>query len=328
MKTSFDLLCHGHSLSEKEAYQLFQNIHEGDLNSSQIAAMMAFYIARPITVQELAGFKNALLDVCIPVKLDRDAIDVCGTGGDQKNTFNISTLSALVLASSGIPVAKHGNYGSSSGSGSSDILTYLGYQFKNNSGDLNRELENHNICFIHAPLFHPSLKTVAIQRKELGVRTLFNMLGPLVNPAKVKYHYIGVYGLDIARLYHYILQESKSFYTIVHSLDGYDEISLTSSFKQITPLSEKLVEPNELGFDLQYHNSITAGNTIKQAAEIFSNILKNECTNEQKNVVIVNSAYAMQCYNNQLSIADCIAICRESIESKKTYTLFKNLTSN
>ena len=328
MKTTFELLCHGHNLSETEAYQLFQNIYQGNLNPSQISAIMTFYIARPITLNELNGFKKSLLDVCVPVNIDRDAIDVCGTGGDQKNTFNISTLSALVLAASGITVAKHGNYGSSSVSGSSDILNYLGYKFKNNSDDLNKEIDKHNICFMHAPLFHPALKAVATQRKELGVRTLFNMLGPLVNPAQVKYRYIGVYGLDIARLYHYILQQSNTSYTLVHSLDGYDEVSLTNSFKLISSTSEKTIEPIDLGFNLQSQESISGGETIKDAADIFLNVLKNESTDEQKNVVIVNSALAMHSYIPTVSIADCIGICKETIESKKTYILFKNLITN
>lgn len=328
METTFNLLCRGHNLSEVEAYHLFQQIYQGDLNASQITAIMTFYIARPITVQELNGFKKALLDVCVPVTIERDAIDVCGTGGDQKNTFNISTLSALVLGASGVTVAKHGNYGSSSVSGSSDILNYLGYQFKSTSDDLNKELDKHDICFMHAPLFHPALKTVATQRKELGVKTLFNMLGPLVNPAKVKYRYIGVYGLDIARMYQYILQQSHCDYTIVHSLDGYDEVSLTQSFKHITSITEKIIEPIDLGFSIQSQESIFGGNTIQESATIFLNVLKNECTPEQKNVVIVNSALAMHCYDNKRSMADCMGICKESIESKKTYTLFKNLIAN
>lgn len=328
MKSTFDSLCQGHNLTEIEAYGLFQNICERNFNASQISAIIAFYIARPITVQELTGFKNALLDVCVPVNLHKDAIDVCGTGGDQKNTFNISTLSAIVIAASGVPVAKHGNYGSSSVSGSSDILNYLGYQFKNNSDDLNKELDKHNICFMHAPLFHPTLKTVATQRKELGVRTLFNMLGPIANPAKVKYRYIGVYGLDIARMYHYMLQQSNANYAIVHSLDGYDEVSLTNSFKFITSTYEKTIEPIDLGFQVQSQLSISGGNTMKESADIFLNVLKNECTTEQKNVVLINSALAMQCYNNKLNVAECVNICRESIESKKVYTLFKNLTTN
>jgi anthranilate phosphoribosyltransferase len=328
MKTSFNLLCHGHTLSETEAYQLLQDICNNQFNASQIAAIMAFYIARPITVNELIGFRKALLDVCIPVKLDRESIDVCGTGGDQKDTFNISTLSALVLAASGIPVAKHGNYGSSSVSGSSDILKHLGYQFKTTSDDLNREFNQHNICFMHAPLFHPALKTVAASRKELAVKTFFNLLGPLVNPANISFRYVGVYGLEVARLYNYILQQDKANYCLVHSIDGYDEVSLTSSFKYITKTTEKTIEPESLGFSSLTQEDLFGGNTIKEVSTIFVNVLKNECTNAQKNVVTINSALAMNAYDPSKSIAECVDICKETIESEKTYKLFKNLTSN
>ena len=328
MKTSFNLLCHGHILSETEAYQLLQDICQNQFNASQIAAIMAFYIARPITVNELMGFRKALLDVCVPVKLDREAIDVCGTGGDQKDTFNISTLSALVLAASGIPVAKHGNYGSSSVSGSSDILKHLGYEFKTNSDDLNREFNQHNICFMHAPLFHPALKTVAASRKELAVKTFFNLLGPLVNPANISFRYVGVYGLEVARLYNYILQQDKANYCLVHSIDGYDEVSLTSSFKYITKTSEQTIEPESLSFSTLKQEDIFGGKTISDAATIFLNVLKNECTTAQKNVVVINSALAMNAYDTSKPLEDCIDICKETIESKKTYTLFKNLTSN
>ncbi len=199
MKTIVEKLSKHTMLTENEAYNFITEIKEKKLNSSQLVACMAFLIKRPVSVEELNGFSKALLDFSIPVKLDKEAIDVCGTGGDQKNTFNISTLSAIVLAAAGVPVAKHGNNGASSVSGSSDILKYLGYQFKRTSEGLNEELNKHNICFIHAPLFHPSLKQVAEQRKELGIRTFFNLLGPLVNPARVKHKYIGVYNQEVGR---------------------------------------------------------------------------------------------------------------------------------
>lgn len=327
MKTTFQMLCHGHTLSETEAYQLLQDICNNNYNASQIAAIVAFYIARPISVNELTGFRKALLDVCVPIRLDREAIDVCGTGGDQKDTFNISTLSALVLAASGIPVAKHGNYGSSSISGSSDILKYLGYEFKTNTDDLNKEFNTYNICFMHAPLFHPGLKTVAITRKELGTKTFFNLLGPLVNPANINFRYVGVYGLDVARLYNYILQKDKADFCLVHSIDGYDEVSLTAPFKYITKTSEKTIDPETLGFSTQHQQDLYGGSTIGDSARIFMNVLKNECTDAQKNVVIVNSALAMNAYEPAKSIELCINICKETIESKKTYNLFKNLIS-
>ncbi len=328
MKHSLELLYQGHHLSETEAYALLESICKNNLNPTEIAVVMAFYMARPITVHELGGFRKALLDACIPVKLDRPAIDVCGTGGDQKNTFNISTLSAIVLAATGVTVAKHGNYGSSSVSGSSDILQYLGYRFKSNPDELNRELDQYNVCFMHAPLFHPALKQVATQRKELGKRTFFNMLGPLVNPANVSHRYIGVYDLEIARLYHYLLQQDQAAYSIVHSLDGYDEVSLTSGFKQITKTGERVARPADLGFETIEPESIHGGKTINAAAEIFMNVLMNVSTEEQKNVVIANSALAMHCYSPEMSLHDCLGWCRESIESKKAFQLFKHLIQN
>jgi anthranilate phosphoribosyltransferase len=325
MKTTIEKLSKHTKLTEKEAYNFIIEIKEKKLNSSQLTACMSFLIKRPVSVEELTGFRNALLDLSIPVKFDKEAIDVCGTGGDQKNTFNISTLSAIVLAASGIPVAKHGNHGASSVSGSSDILKYFGYEFKTNSDDLSNEFNKYNICFIHAPLFHPTLKHVAEQRKELGIRTFFNLLGPLVNPARVKHKYIGVYNQEVGRLYNYVLQNDSSNYNIVHSLDGYDEISLTGAFKSITSTTEKLIDPFDLGFELFNETELSGGNTIEEAAKVFTSVLENKATIAQKNVVIANSAFAMQTYFPGRQIQDCIAVCKETIESKKAEHLFKNL---
>lgn len=326
MKTLFDMLCHGHILSKQEAKQLLFAICNQQFNASQISAIMALYIARPVSVNELSGFREALLEQCIPVNLSKDAIDVCGTGGDHKNTFNISTLSAIVLAASGIPVAKHGNYGSSSVSGSSDILLHLGYQFPKTENELNDQLEKYNICFLHAPLFHPTLKHVSQQRKEIGVRTFFNLLGPLVNPANPKFQYIGVYHQEVARLYNYLLQASSSNYSIVYSTDGYDEISLTSSFKHITKNGEHILNPQTLGLNYITPESIYGGNSIADAAEIFINVLNNNASTEQKQVVIANSAMAMNCYKPNLTITECVERCTETIESKAAYQLFKSIT--
>jgi len=325
MNHALELLYQGYHLSEADASALLESIYKNELNSSEIVAVMTFYMARPITVHELRGFRRALLDACTPVKLDRPALDVCGTGGDQKNTFNISTLSAFVLAAAGVTVAKHGNSGSSSVSGSSDILSYLGYQFKSQPDALYRELDRYAVCFMHAPLFHPALKQVATQRKELGRRTFFNMLGPLVNPANVSHRYIGVYHPEIARLYHYLLQQDQASYTIVHSLDGYDEVSLTSGFRLVLKTGERLERPEDLGFTRITPESIYGGSTIREAAKIFLNVLSNESTEAQKNVVIANSALAMNCYWPEKSREDCLSLCRESIESQKAFHLFKHL---
>ncbi len=325
MKILLEKLSTHAKLSEKEAYEFIVGISEERFNTTQLVAAMSFLIKRPVSVEELTGFKNALLDLSIEVQLDKDAIDVCGTGGDQKNTFNISTLSAIVLAASGVPVAKHGNHGASSVSGSSDILKYLGYQFKTTSNELNDELKKYNMCFIHAPLFHPTLKRVATQRKELGIRTFFNLLGPLVNPARVKHKYVGVYNKEVGRLYSYVLQNENSNYNIVHSLDGYDEISLTGAFKTIGNEVEKVHEPVDLEFETLLEKELYGGKTIEEAGRIFLNVLNNKATKAQANVVIVNSAFAMQTYFPGRSIHECISECEETIVSKKASQLFKNL---
>ncbi|HWY10715.1 MAG TPA: anthranilate phosphoribosyltransferase [Bacteroidia bacterium] len=325
MKELVEKLSTHSKLSEKEAYKFIVNISEEKFNATQLVACMSFLVKRPISVEELTGFKNALLDLSVKVCLDKEAIDVCGTGGDQKDTFNISTLSAIVLAASGVPVAKHGNRGASSVSGSSDILKHLGYKFKTDSNELNAELDNYNICFMHAPLFHPTLKHVAIQRKELGIRTFFNLLGPLVNPARVKHKYIGVYNQEVGRLYNYVLQKENSNYNIVHSIDGYDEISLTGSFKCISNETEMMYEPMDLGYDNLLKNELFGGDTIEESGRIFDNVLNNKATKAQTNVVTINSAFAMQVYYPAKSINECVSICKETIESKKAQHLFKNL---
>jgi anthranilate phosphoribosyltransferase len=327
MKTTFEKLYYGYDLSEMEAKQLLTSICLGELNSTQVSAVISFYTQRAISIYELKGFRNALLELSRPVYLEKECLDVCGTGGDQKNTFNISTLSAFVLAASGIPVAKHGNYGSSSVSGSSDILKYLGYEFEADPDSLNDELERFDLTFIHAPLFHPALKNVAAPRKELGLRTFFNLLGPLVNPAKVKYKYIGVYNAEVARLYNYVLEQENVKYTIVNSYDGYDEVSLTSAFKFISNNRQSDIEPMDLGFDLISQKDIHGGSTIEEAAKIFQNVLQNEGTEAQKNVVLVNSSLAMQCFNDK-PFEECKALCLEAIESGRAYQLLNDLLKN
>ncbi|MCW3076953.1 MAG: Anthranilate phosphoribosyltransferase [Bacteroidetes bacterium] len=327
MKLIFEKVAFGFPLTVEESYKIIVALAEQNLNNSQVAALMAFFIKRSISMEELTGFRKALLDLSVKVKLDRDAIDVCGTGGDHKNTFNISTISAVILAASGIPVAKHGNFGSTSVSGSSDVLNFMGYKFNSDPEYLNNQLNEMNICFIHAPLFHPALKTVAKSRKEMGVRTFFNLMGPLINPAEVRFQSIGVYNLDVARLYNYVLQQTQTAYSIVHSLDGYDEVSLTSSFKYFSSQGEKLFEPDDFGLSYKTQKELFGGETIAEAAKIFSNVLANSCTVAQKEVVAINTAFAMNCFSPLKSISECLAIAFETIESKKALQLFNKLIS-
>lgn len=294
-----------------------------------MAAFMTAYCMRNITVDELEGFRDAMLELCLPVDLDSDQlIDLCGTGGDGKDTFNISTLASFVVAGAGYKVAKHGNYGVSSGCGSSNVMEYLGYKFTSDMDKLKRNVDEAGICFLHAPMFHPAMKTVAPIRKELGVKTFFNMLGPLVNPARPKNQIVGVFSLELARLYAYLYQKSSKNYTILHALEGYDEVSLTCDFKTFTKTGEKISTLSQLGFDKLKPEEIAGGNTVPESADIFISVLVGEATAAQNNVVLVNAALAIQTLNPGKSFADCFYEAEESLASKKALISFKKLNSN
>ena len=320
MKTILNKLYEHQKLSEQDAFDVLTRIGKGDFNHSQISSFLTVFLMRKISVEELTGFRNALLDLCLKVDFSEfETIDVCGTGGDGKNTFNISTLSAFVIAGSGYKVAKHGNYGVSSSVGSSNVLEYLGYEFTNDESILKKQLEEANFCMMHAPLFHPAMKNVAPVRKELGLKTFFNLLGPLVNPSFPKHQLVGVFNLEILRLYNYLLQDTDKQFIVLHSLDGYDEISLTSNFKAIRNTGESFFTPEGLGFKKLNQEEIYGGNTIKEYARIFVNVLKNESTEAQKNVVLVNSAFAINCINKDQSFNDCFEIAKQSLDSGNAY---------
>jgi anthranilate phosphoribosyltransferase len=317
----------GHHLSVSEAEILMQSLCEQQFNDHQVAFILGLFKTRVMDLNELTGFRNALMNLCIPVKLHKPTIDVCGTGGDNKNTFNISTLSAFVLAASDVPVAKHGNFASTSISGSSDILKYLGYTFKTSEEELNYDLEKNNLCFIHAPNFHPAMKNLGTIRRGLKTNTLFNLMGPLVNPAQTEYKYVGVFNRSVARLYNFFLQTGSTHYYLVNSLDGFDEISLTSDVLITTNNSEQVIAKDELPFKSINAEEINAGNSIEDASKIFISVLKNNAPEAQKNVVLINSAYAMRCYTGK-ELNECIAICSETIESKQAFHLFNRIIQN
>lgn len=280
---------------------------------------------RGVTTEELIGFRDALLELCRRVDLsDFDTIDLCGTGGDEKNTFNISTLASFVVAGAGVKVSKHGNYGVSSVSGSSNVLEHLGYTFKNDPDELKRELDKAGICFMHAPLFHPAMKTVAPIRKELGIKTFFNMLGPMVNPAFPKNQMVGVFSLELARMYQYIYQETEKNFSIVHCLGGYDEISLTAPAKVLTNSMDGELEPEAFGMNRITAESIFGGETVAESARIFISVLAGEGTVEQENVVIANAALGIQCATRQ-SLENAVELARESLQSKKALQSFNQL---
>ncbi len=311
-------------LSRQQATEILTRIGEGFYKEVEIAAFISVYLMRNISVEELEGFRDALLDLCVKVdRNDIESIDMCGTGGDGKNTFNISTISSFVVAGAGYMVTKHGNYGVSSVSGSSSVLEYLGCQFTNDSHRLYDQLEKSNYCYMHAPFFHPALRIVGPTRKDLGVKTFFNMLGPLVNPIQPIYQSVGVFSLKLSRLYKFLFENSLKRYTLLYALDGYDEVSLTGQFKMTSHTTEKLLTPADLGLASYQPHELYGGDSVKEAAEIFINILENRATPAQKDVVLANAAMAIHCFNPQYSLEDCVGVARESLESLSAYKTFK-----
>jgi len=311
-------------LTRQEAQEVLTKIGQGEYSEAEIAAFISVYIMRSVSVEELSGFRDALLALCNRMDFsDFETIDMCGTGGDSKNTFNISTLASFVVAGAGGKVAKHGNYGVSSISGSSNVLEYLGYQFSNDESQLKRQLEQANICMMHAPLFHPAMKHVAPIRKKLKVKTFFNMLGPMVNPAFPQFQLVGVFSLELARLYNYIYQQTDKKFTILHSTDGYDEISLTGNVKMISNNSEQLLSPKDFGFSKLTEADLYGGETIKDAAEVFMQILEGKGTRAQNSVVTANAGMGIKCLEPSLSIEDAIQKAKISLESRNALTSFK-----
>jgi len=328
MKKILQYLFEHKTLSKEQAKEVLMNVSKGVYNESEIASFITVFLMRSITIEELEGFRDALLELCLKVDLNGYAVmDIVGTGGDGKNTFNVSTLACFVVAGTGQKVAKHGNYGATSISGASNVMEKMGYRFKTDNSQLQREVEEANFCFLHAPVFHPALKTVGPIRKNLGVRTFFNMLGPMVNPASPAFQLVGVYNLEMARIYNYLLQQMGRAFTIIHGLDGYDEISLTNDTKVITASGEKIMTPEQLGKRLVDAQDIHGGNTVDEAAALFMNILKGKGTWAQNAVVFANAAMALNCTGNYKSYDDAYHAAVESLESGKALQCLQKLIS-
>jgi anthranilate phosphoribosyltransferase len=326
MKRILQLLFEHKTLDRDTAKTVLLNIGKGIYNEHEITSFMTVYLMRSITIEELQGFRDALMELCVPVSMNGfEVMDIVGTGGDGKNTFNISTLSCFVVAGAGHPVAKHGNYGASSISGASNVMEQLGYKFKNDGGALQKEVEIAGICFLHAPLFHPALKVVGPIRKNLGVRTFFNMLGPMVNPALPAFQLVGVYNLEMARIYNYLLQQSGKAFTIIHGLDGYDEISLTNDTKVITNKGESVKTPEQLGKRMVTAADIGGGNSVEEAAKIFTRIIKGEGSWAQNAVVLANAAMALYCTGAYADYEAAYYAAVESLESGKANASLQKL---
>lgn len=325
MKTLLNRLINHETINKEEAREALVNISNGEYNQSQIAAFLTVYMMRSITIEELEGFRDALLDLCLAVDLSAyNPIDLCGTGGDGKDTFNISTVASFITAGAGVRVAKHGNYGVSSVSGSSNVMEYLGIKFSDNPDFLEKCIDKAGICVLHAPLFHPAMKNVAPIRKSLAVKTFFNMLGPMVNPAFPKNQLVGVFSLELARMYGYLYQNTDKNFTILHSLDGYDEISLTCPAKTISNKTEGMLEASDFGVDLLKESDIAGGGSIESSAEIFMNILKGKGTTAQQNVVCANAGMAIATAQN-LSPLEGFEKAKVSLNSGKALETIKKL---
>ncbi|HMK25447.1 MAG TPA: anthranilate phosphoribosyltransferase [Chitinophagaceae bacterium] len=328
MKKILQYLFEHKTLTRESAKEVLVNIGKGIYNEHEVTAFMTVYLMRSITIEELQGFRDALLELSVKVDLgEYETIDIVGTGGDGKNTFNISTLACCIVAGTGQKVAKHGNYGASSVSGASNVMEQLGYKFKSENEKLKKEIEEANICFLHAPLFHPALKTVGPIRKNLAMRTFFNMLGPMANPANPSFQLVGVYNLEMARIYNYLLQLSGKPFTIIHSLDGYDEISLTNDTKVITNEGEQIMTPEQLGKRMVSAQDISGGNSVEEAAKIFATILKGEGTWAQNAVALANAAMALHCTGKYKKYDEAYNAAVESLESGKANDSLQKLIS-
>ncbi|MFO7658639.1 MAG: anthranilate phosphoribosyltransferase [Bacteroidales bacterium] len=326
MRNTLNYLFEGNTLTREEARYSLSRLAGGTYSDVEMAAFLTVFNMRKIRPEELAGFRDAMLDLAVQVNLqETDLIDVCGTGGDEKNTFNISTLSAFVIAGAGAKVVKHGNYAVSSPCGSSNVMEHFGYRFSNNEIKLQREIENASICYLHAPLFHPAMKNIAPVRKALKVKTFFNILGPMVNPARPNSQFVGVFSEEIQQLYADVYKQIGVNHIIVYSLDGYDEVSLTGNFKYISLQKQEILSPVSLGLLIINQNELFGGNTVLEAAKIFENILTGAGTEAQNSVVTANSAMALKCYYQDKTLEDCILMARESLLSKKAFKVFEKL---
>jgi len=324
MKKYLLSLIEGGTLSRKDTCEIMLNITRNVYNEYQIAALLMALQTRGVTVDEILGFRDGLLETGKRVNFDDyDTLDIVGTGGDGKNTFNISTCSAFVVAGAGYNVTKHGNGGSSSVSGASNVLQLHGVKFTDDTDLLKRSLDEVGFCYLHAPLFAYGMKFVGPSRKGLSIPTCFNLLGPLVNPVHPKYSLHGTANQSQLRLYTAVHQKIGDNYGVVTSYDGYDEISLTSGFKLTTNNFEKVYTPKDLGFDYIEPSDIYGGSTAEDAMKIFDNVLEGTSTEAQKNVILANAACAINVLDRNMSIEESVSIARESLESGRALNTFK-----
>ena len=324
MKQYLELLIEGHELSRNDTYNIMLNITREKYSVQEISALLMGIQMRGVSVDELLGFRDGLLDTGKSIDLSNyNTLDIVGTGGDGKNTFNISTCSAFVIAGAGYKVSKHGNGASTSVSGASNVLEGHGVKFSSDPDIHRRSLDEAGICYFHAPLFAYGMKFVGPSRKALRVPTCFNLLGPLVNPGRPKNSLHGTATQTQMRLYTSIHQKLGDNYGVITSYDGYDEISLTSGFKIATNHFEKVYTPKEMGLNYVYSEDIYGGRNASDALQIFDNVLENRCSNAQKEVILANAACGISVMDRNIGMEDSISIARESLESGRAMQCFK-----
>lgn len=327
MKKTLEYLFEGNTLTRAEARQSLREVGEGMHSEVEFASFLTVFKMRPVTSEELAGFRDAMAELCLVTDLSEyEAIDVVGTGGDGKNTFNISTLACFIIAGAGVNVAKHGNYAVSSTSGSSNLLELMGYQFSKDPAKLKNDLDKSNFCFMHAPLFHPAMKYIAPVRRALKVQTFFNILGPMVNPSSPKYQVLGVNNTENFDHYRNVYETLDVNFMVINSNDGYDEVSLTDSTRFAQKETEGYLAPADFGFEKIHPETIYGGDSIEEAARIFMDILKGKGTPEQNNVVIANAAVGLNLVHPEKSLQECVEMASESLKSGKALQKLKAVT--
>ena len=327
MKKTLEYLFEGNILTRQQAKESLLEVGKGLHSEPEFASFLTVFKMRPLASEELAGFRDAMAELSLITDLSEyNGIDVVGTGGDGKNTFNISTLACFVIAGAGVNVTKHGNYAASSTSGSSNVLEFLGYKFSNDLSKLKSDLDKGNFCFLHAPLFHPAMKHIAPVRRALKVHTFFNILGPMINPASPKYQILGVNNLENFNYYKKVYETLDVNYAIINSMDGYDEISLTADTRITSKHKDFMLAPGDFGMEIIQPEKLFGGESIQDAAKIFMSVLEGNGTTEQNNAVIANAALGLHIYYPEKTLLDCVEIARKSLESKSALTKLKTIT--
>ncbi len=328
MKELLQHLFKGNILRFDEARSIMLKIGEGEFSEPEVASFLTVFKMRKIASTELAGFRSAMIELSLQTDLSEyNGIDIVGTGGDGKNTFNISTLAGFIIAGAGMNVTKHGNYAVSSKSGSSNLLEYFGYRFSNDPEKLKNDLDQGNFCFLHAPLFHPAMKYIAPVRRALKFPTFFNILGPMTNPSSPRYQVLGVNNSENFNHYKNVYRKLDVNFAVIHSIDGYDEISLTADTLCATNTQDKFYAPEDFGLHKIKPEKLYGGDSVESAARIFLNILKGNGTTEQNSVVLANAALGIKVYHPEKDLDECMLMARESLESKSALEKLKRITN-